>query len=96
LDYIQANLSQQGDGVLKCTLQYLQDNFEVDGLGKVLREGWAICNGNNGTDNLTGRVGIGFGLGYSTLGAIGGSATYIVNRRKCLSHLVIQYQVNRI
>jgi hypothetical protein len=30
---------------------------EVDGLGKVLREGWAICNGNNRTDNLTGRVG---------------------------------------
>jgi hypothetical protein len=43
-------------------IQYLQDNFEVDGLGKVLRLGWAICNGNNGTDNLTGRVGIGFGL----------------------------------
>jgi hypothetical protein len=38
-------------------------------------KGWAICNGNNGTDNLTGRVGIGFGLGFSTLGAIGGSAT---------------------
>jgi hypothetical protein len=36
--------------------------FEVDGLGKVLREGWAICNGNNGTDNLTGRVGIGLAL----------------------------------
>jgi hypothetical protein len=49
--------------VLKLTLQYLQDNFEVDGLGKVLRRGWAICNGNNGTDNLTGRVGIGFGFG---------------------------------
>ena len=74
LDYIQANLSQSGDiKRVKCDLTYLNDNFEVDGLGKNLRLGWAICNGNNGTDNLSGRVGIGYGIGYSALGGLGGS-----------------------
>jgi len=74
LDYIQANLSQSGDVKrVKCDLTYLNDNFDVDGLGKNLRLGWQICNGNNGTDNLAGRVGIGYGLGYSTLGGLGGS-----------------------
>jgi microcystin-dependent protein len=49
-------------------------------------KGWAICNGNNGTDNLTGRVGIGFGLGFSTLGAIGGSATLHIVRTELPEH----------
>ena len=79
LDYIQANLSQSGDVKrVKCDLTYLNDNFDVNGLGKNLRLGWAICNGNNGTDNLAGRVGIGYGLGYSALGGIGGSKDAIV------------------
>jgi len=74
LDYIQANLAQSGDiKRIKCDLAYYTANFEVDGLGKNLRLGWAQCNGNNGTDDLTGRVGIGYGLGYSTFGAPGGS-----------------------
>ena len=79
LDYIQANLSQSGDiKRIKCDITYLNENFEVDGLGKNLRLGWAICNGNNGTDNLAGRVGVGYGLGYSVLGQIGGSKDAIV------------------
>jgi len=79
LDYIQANLSQSGDiKRVKCDLTYLTANFEVDGLGKNLRLGWAICNGNNGTDDLSGRVGVGYGIGYSTLGQIGGSKDAIV------------------
>ena len=73
LDYIQANVSQSGDiKVIKCDLAYLNDNFEANGLGKNLRLGWAICNGNNGTDNLSGRVIVQMGVGYS-LGATGGS-----------------------
>jgi len=69
LDYIKANLSQSGDiKRVKCDLTYLTANFEVDGLGKNLRLGWAICNGNYGTDNLAGKSGIGYGLGFSTLG----------------------------
>ena len=76
LDYIQANLSQSGDiKVIKADVTYLNDNFEVNGLGKNLRAGWAICNGNNGTDNIAGRVIVGYGLGYSSFGAIGGSTT---------------------
>jgi len=79
LDYIQANLSQSGDiKRVKCNITYLNDNFDVNGLGKNLRLGWAICNGNNGTDNLAGRVGVGYGIGYSSLGAIGGSKDSVV------------------
>jgi hypothetical protein len=73
LDYIKANLSQQEMLSVLNALQYLQDNW-----GWWIRqgEGWAICNGNNGTDNLT--VGIGFGFGYSTLSAIGGEVDHIL------------------
>lgn len=79
LDYIQTNLAQSGDiKRIKCDLAYYTANFETSGLGKNLRLGWAQCNGNNGTDDLTGRVGIGYGLGYSTFGAIGGSKDAVV------------------
>ena len=79
LDFIQANLFQSGDiKRVKCDLTYLTDNFEVDGLGKNLRLGWAICNGNNGTDDLSGRVGVGYGLGWSVLGQTGGSKDAVV------------------
>lgn len=78
LDYIQANLSQSGDiKRIKCDITYLNNNFEANGLGKNLRLGWAICNGNNGTDNLAGKVGIGYGSGYS-LGQTGGSKDAVV------------------
>lgn len=79
LDYLQLNISQSGDiKRVKCDITYLNDNFEVDGLGKNLRAGWAICNGNNGTDNLAGRVGVGYGIGYSSLGGIGGVASNVL------------------
>lgn len=79
LDYIQANIAQSGDiKRVKCDLTYLNDNFESDGLGKNLRLGWAICNGNNGTDNLAGRVGVAYGIGWSTLGFEGGSKDSVV------------------
>ena len=62
LNYIEANLFQAGDiKRIKCDLIYLTAHFEVDGLGKNFRLGWAICNGNNGTDDLAGRVGVGYG-----------------------------------
>jgi len=81
LDYIQANLSQSGDiKRVKCDLTYLTANFESDGLGKNLRLGWAICNGNYGTDNLAGLVGVGYGSGYSTLGATGGEANHTLTK----------------
>jgi hypothetical protein len=79
LNYIQENLSQSGDiKAIKCDLAYLNSNFEVNGLGKNLRSGWAICNGNNGTDNIAGRTIIGQGIGYSTLSGTGGSKDAVV------------------
>lgn len=59
---------------------YITDNFDMtigenQGLGKAggLWEGWAICNGNNGTDNLNGRTLIGYGASYNAIGQMGGS-----------------------
>jgi len=79
LDYIEANLFQSGDiKVVNCDLTYYTANFEVDGLGKNLRLGWAVCNGNNGTPNIAGKTIIGYGLGYSTFGATGGSKDAVV------------------
>lgn len=45
------------------------------GLGKVggLWEGWQICNGNNGTDNLDGQVLMGYGANHSVIGQFLGS-----------------------
>lgn len=87
LNYIQSNLSQTGDiKRVKCDITYLNDNFEVDGLGKNLRLGWAICNGNNGTDNLAGRVGVGYGLGWSVLGQIGGEQNHTLTIDEIPSH----------
>lgn len=87
LDYIQANLAQSGDiKRVKCDLTYLNDNFDVNGLGKNLRLGWQICNGNNGSDNLAGRVGIGYGLGWSVLGQLGGEQNHTLTIDEIPSH----------
>ena len=79
LDYIEANLAQSGDiKRIKCDLAYYTANFETNGLGKNLRAGWAQCNGNNGTDDLTGSVGVAYGLGYSTFSGIVGANTVTI------------------
>lgn len=56
---------------IDCNDAYIQNNFIMTGpnWGKGIneREGWAICNGNNGTKNRTGRVSIGFGLNGADL-----------------------------
>src|SRR4051812_44209410 len=50
---------------LDCPQAYLAANFDGTGLGLTngLWPGFAICNGNNGTKNRNGRVGIGYGTG---------------------------------
>ena len=79
LDFIQASQPQVGDiKRIKSDIAYLQDNFEINGLGKNIRLGWAICNGNNGTEDFAGKVGIGYGVGYSTLGGTGGSKDAVI------------------
>jgi hypothetical protein len=49
---------------IDCTDAYIAANFDnTNGIGIIggEREGWAICNGQNGTRNRTGRVSIGYG-----------------------------------
>jgi hypothetical protein len=58
--------------------QYITDNFEPSGLGKNLCLGFAICNGNNGTKNRDGLVGLAYGSSYGAVGALGGSKNSIV------------------
>ena len=92
LNFIQSNLSQSGDiKVIKADATYLANNFEVDGLGKNLRAGWAICNGNNGTDNLQGRVPIHYSADFP-LGTVGGSKDAVVVEH---SHNYTQYTLDQ-
>ena len=74
-----------------CTDNYINLNFETSGpnigKGKVGgdREGWAICDGNDGRLNLTGRVCIAYGTNppvginsFPTVGDTGGSKDAVV------------------
>lgn len=67
-------------------IDYINDNFitlpgSTQGLGVVggLWEGWAICNGNNGTDNLDGQALIGYGANYATVGQFLGNKTVVLS-----------------
>jgi len=57
---------------------YIASNFDPTGLGINERLGWAICNGNNGTRDRSGRVPMQYSATYPTLGAIGGSPDAVV------------------
>lgn len=55
-------------------ITYITDNFDMtanstQGIGKSegIWNGWAICNGNNGTQNVDGQTLIGFGAVHSTI-----------------------------
>lgn len=79
LDFIQSNVAQQYDiKAIYANSTYLGNNFESDGLGKNLRTGWAICNGNNGTPNISNRVIVNYGSDFPTLNAVGGSKDAVV------------------
>jgi len=75
-----------GDGVaqtgdvkeIDVSTSYIAANFDPTGLGINERLGWAICNGNNGTRNRSGRVAMQYSTTYPTLGATGGSADAVV------------------
>lgn len=74
LDFIEANSSQQFDiKPIYVDSTYLGNNFEINGLGKNLRLGWALCNGNNGTPPMQGRIIVNYGGDFTTLNAVGGS-----------------------
>jgi hypothetical protein len=61
-----------------CTNAYIIANFDATGLGINERVGWAVCNGNNGTRNRNGRVGVAWGTLYATMGATFGSKDAVV------------------
>ena len=57
---------------------YIAANFDITGLGTNLMLGYAICNGNNGTLNKDGRVGIAYGATHNVIGQFGGSKDAVV------------------
>jgi hypothetical protein len=65
---------------------YISNNFDETGLGINLMTGYAICNGNNGTINKDGRVGIAYGATYNAVGAIGGATTHTLTNEQIPSH----------
>ena len=57
---------------LAVTQAYIDENFDETGLGRNICTGWAIRNGNNGTDNIDGKVGVAYGTSNNVIGQIGG------------------------
>lgn len=57
---------------------YITANFDGTGLGINIESGYAICNSNNTTRNWDGRVPLGYGGTYLTMGATGGSKDAVV------------------
>lgn len=73
--------------------QYIADNFDMlagpnQGLGKEegLWNGWAICNGNNGTDNYDGQTLIGYGPNYPVVGNALGEKNHVLSLSEIPSH----------
>ena len=71
---------------------YITDNFDETGLGKNICLGWAIRNGNNGTDNIDGKVGIAYGVSNNVIGQTGGSRDAVVVAH---SHTYTQYKLDQ-
>jgi hypothetical protein len=81
-----------------CTAEYIADNFDSTGLGINERIGWAICNGQNGTKNRGGRVGIGYSTvtddpldnvwenTYNNIGATGGEKEHTLTINEIPEH----------
>ena len=89
LDFIQSNVAQQYDiKAIYANSTYLGNNFESNGLGKNLRAGWAICNGNNGTPNISNRVIVSYGSDFPTLNAVGGSKDAVVVEHNHTGHVI--------
>jgi len=57
---------------------YIDTNFDSSGLGRLLCQGFAICNGNNGTVNIDGLVSVAYGSNYNVVGGFGGSKDAVV------------------
>jgi len=58
---------------------FITTNFDSTGLGIDAFDGWAICNGQNGTKDRGGLVSLGYdATNYDTLGETGGSKDAVV------------------
>lgn len=75
---------------------YIAANFDGTGLGTNLMLGYAICNGNNGTLNKDGKVGIAYGATYNVIGQFGGEAAHTLTTTEIPSHthIVADYAGN--
>lgn len=49
-------------------------------------DGWTLCDGNNGTPNLSGRFVLSYGGSYTTVGATGGEETHKLTVNEMPSH----------
>jgi hypothetical protein len=61
-----------------CTIEYMQENFDITGLGIKERTGWAISNGNNNTRDRRGKMSVQYDitkLYANELGKTGGEET---------------------
>lgn len=78
LNVVANGTAQTGDvKEIDVVTSYIAANFDATGLGTNERLGWAICNGNNGTRNRSGRVPLQYNAStYPTLGATGGATTH--------------------
>lgn len=65
---------------------YITNNFDGTGLGINLMAGFAICNGNNGTTNIDGMVGIAYGAINNVVGQFGGEATHVLTTAEMPAH----------
>lgn len=75
---------------MDCTQQFIDDNFDwapglTQGLGINLMDGYAFCNGNNGTKDRRRRTSVCYdpanytsGINYSDIDAKGGSANAVL------------------
>ncbi len=65
---------------------FIASNFDPTGLGTGDWLGWAICNGNNGTRDRSGRVGMQYSSTYPTLGATGGASAHTLTVNEIPAH----------
>jgi len=63
---------------IHCDAAYIALNFTNTGLGQAEREGWAMCNGLNGTMPIQERTLVGYGGAYTTPGYQFGSPDAIL------------------
>lgn len=72
---------------------FLTTNFDATGKGIGNYDGFAICNGQNGTRNRGGRTSVGYDPSlYNIIGAIGGSKDAVLVAH---SHTYKQYQLDQ-